>query len=568
MKSTSTTKEAELIEQKILELKPLFGKDLENRLPGLYRMIAAAGNLLRNGAAAKRASEELALELDEVEIGIKKAAAELLGANGDGVRAPKIDVLEALGNGQDGDSDLCVDMLRDRFCFDHAAGRWHRWRDHYWEEDCAGESLEALREIVLVYKSEAENQARIRREAAIAGKGTEEKTAQKLEALLLKRIRELQRYRYKRDILILAAAGKNSLGITGEEWDRNPWLLPVKNGVVELKAGTFRPGKPGDFLKTVAPTEWNSEAKAPAWNDFLWSIFNEDPDLVAYLQRLLGYAITGLRTEHILPILWGKGRNGKGTLLETLAGVLGPLAGPVKAELLLEQGRVRSSAAPDSDMMALRGRRLAWASETDEGRKLNAGKVKWLVGGDSLVGRPPYGRREITWTPTHSLFLLTNHRPKANPLDFALWERIHLIPFALSFVDDPRGPSERKRDPDIGEKLKAEAPGILTWLVEGCRIWQKRGLDPPEVVKAATREYRQEEDDIGRFIDEIAVVADFARVQASKLYGKYEEWAKENGIEALSGRFFSRYIREQYEAKRGSGGVVFYHGLGLREENN
>lgn len=351
------------------------------------------------------------------------------------------EILGALYRGQDGDAWLMKHLFKGRFCFDHAAGRWYKWAEHYWKEDLIDEILASLDKVVEIYGQEADRQARIRKDLAKGGavvvdlfapkdgKKDPAKLAEERERALLKKITLLQRKAYKKDTLELAAAGRGSLGIAGEEWDRDPWLLGCFNGVIELKTGRFRPGKQEDYLLIVAPTRWEGiEQPAPTWERFLKNIFSEDVSHIAYIQRLFGYAITGLRKEHILPILWGKGRNGKGTLLETLAYVLGPLAGPSQAEILLDQSRLRSSAAPSSDIIALRGRRLAWASETDEGRKLNAGRVKWLVGGDTLVGRAPFGRREITFSPTHTLFLLTNHKPKADPADYALWGKTPLDP--------------------------------------------------------------------------------------------------------------------------------------------
>ena len=138
--------------------------------------------------------------------------------------------------------------------------------------------------------------------------------------------------------------------------------------------------------------------------------------------------------------------------------------------------------------MALRGRRIAWASETNEGRRLDSGRVKLLTGGGFLVGRAPFGKREIAFPQSHTLFLLTNSKPHAPSEDYALWKRLKLLPFAVSFVDDPREPNERKADKGLVDKLKGEAPGVLAWLVRGCLEWQRRELDPPEIVQAATVE--------------------------------------------------------------------------------
>ena len=183
---------------------------------------------------------------------------------------------------------------------------------------------------------------------------------------------------------------------------------------------------------------------APRWEKFTLEIMDGDRDRAAYLKRQLGYGISGLTVEHDLTILWGpEGRNGKSSLLEAIGYVLGPLAGPIPGEMLLEQKYPRSPAAPSPDIMVLRGKRLVWASETDEGKNINAGKVKLLTGGDTLTGRDPFGKRQVKFEPTHKLLLLTNFRPHVNPNDNALWERIHLVEFKISFVDRPAGPNQR-----------------------------------------------------------------------------------------------------------------------------
>ncbi|HQN18497.1 MAG TPA: phage/plasmid primase, P4 family, partial [Syntrophobacteraceae bacterium] len=390
------------------------------------------------------------------------------------------DLWRAVNSGEDGDAFLFTQVHRDKLVFDHAAGTWYEWQGHYWAEDNVVEHMAAVDAVIDAYGEAAQREAWKRLAASKRNDRKAEEAAEQRENAYLRRVGELQRLHRKRNVLTLAAAGRRSLGITGDEWDQNPWLMACPNGTVDLQTGKIRPGRQDDFLKTVCPTAWRDlDAKAPAWIAFLTEIMDGDQELVGYLQRLLGYAITGLSTEHVFPILWGAGRNGKGTLLQALADVLGPLAGPCKSEMLLEQGRTRSSAAPDSDLMALRGKRVVWASETDEGRKLNAGRVKWLVGGDTLVGRAPFAKREITFKPTHTLLLLTNHKPKADPTDYALWQRVHLIPFALSFVDEPHQANERKRDPYLIERLRAESSGILAWLVRGCLAWQREGLRPP-----------------------------------------------------------------------------------------
>jgi putative DNA primase/helicase len=473
----------------------------------------------------------------------------------------------ALRDGQDGDAWIYEELHRGRFCFDHSEGQWYVFRAHNWEPDIVREYVAALDHVIAVYVAEAQRWGWLKSKALQQRKKDDADACKAREDAFLKRVAELHNLGRKKAVIELGSAGANSLGITGTEWDADPWLLGCANGVIHLRDGSFREGSPEEYIRCAAPTEWRGiHEPCPVFEMAIREILKGCIALTNFLQRVFGYAVTGLSVEHILVIFWGsKGRNGKGTLLELLAFVLGLLAGPIKAEVLLDQGRARSSAGPDADIMTFRGKRLVWASETDDGRKFNVGKVKWLVGGDSLKGRVPFGRHEVQFAPTHTLFLLTNHCPRADASDAAFWERVFLIPFERSFVDRPTQPHEKQRDPRLLEKLKAEAPGILAWLVRGCLEWQREGLNPPAEVRAATSEYRAGEDTLGQFIVQCCLVAPQCRVQAGNIRAEYECWCEENGHRPVSGYKFSKYLVDRFQ-RDDSSRYRWYVGVGLKDK--
>lgn len=211
--------------------------------------------------------------------------------------------------------------------------------------------------------------------------------------------------------------------------------------------------------------------------------------------------------------------------------------------------------------MALRGKRLVWASETDEGRKLNAGRVKWLVGGDTLVGRSPFGKREVTFQPTHTLMMLTNFRPRVEPSDNALWERIHLVEFKISFVDRPVGPNQRVRDKNLLTVLKEEASGIMAWLVAGFYEWQDKGLMPPPQIISATGAYRKAEDLIEQFFDECCVIKEGAFCRGGKIFEAYQGWCDERGVKSRRKKFYEK-LTNQFDSEKTEYGKI-YMGIGL-----
>jgi putative DNA primase/helicase len=474
-------------------------------------------------------------------------------------------ILEALGRNEDGDASLFIDLNRGRLVFDHAAGVWHVF-DGHWEQDATEQALSKVSEVADLYLAELHRQswARIGAEKSRNTKAADQ--AEKLEKALARRARELHTVRRRQDVLHLARAGAGTLGISGNEWDANPMSLPVQNGVVSLRTGAFRDGKPEDYFKTYAPTPWEGRnAPCPAWEAFLESTFDGDGDLVAFMGRLLGYSITGKTTEAVLPILWGSGRNGKTVLLQAMADALGgDLAGPVEGEMLLESRYKRPSGGPSSDLLHLRGKRLTWLSEPNENRRLNSGKVKLLTGGDLITGRAPYAARQITFKPTHKIFLLTNHRPKADAQDTALWHRVLLIPFGMAFLPnpDPAKENERLADPDLAEKLRSERPGILAWLVRGCLEWQRQGLNPPESVRAATNEYRDGEDTLKTFLQDRCTEGPGQTVRADAFFKAYQAWTEGNGEQPVTSTKFGRYMGALFDFTKDRTGK-FYIGVGL-----
>jgi putative DNA primase/helicase len=331
-----------------------------------------------------------------------------------------------------------------------------------------------------------------------------------------------------KSIAATSALARSALPIEVKQLDQHDWLLNVANGTLDLRTGELREPRREDFITKLCPTKYDPEAPCATWERFLMEVFGNNQALVRYLQRILGYGITGDVREQVLPILWGEGSNGKSTLITAVTNVLGEdYGGTAPRELFA----VSKSDRHPTELMTLQGKRLMSASETDAGTQLNEALVKHLTGGDGITARGMY-ENFSTFRPTHKLLLSTNYKPQIKGTDWAMWRRIALIPFAVQFKGE-------NMDKDMPKKLEAEREGILAWLVRGCLDWQRQGLAPPCGVEMATSRYRADEDVVGRFLNECCEVGEDYSEEAGALWEAFKVWA---GEEAMTQTAFGREL--------------------------
>lgn len=494
-------------------------------------------------------------------------------------------VAEYLYANELGDGLIFATLYRNRHAYVGQAGEWMYWSGHHWQMDDIGDAHFAQADVEGVaetYQRTSDHYHKLARGAEEEGDKEAAGRLKKKRDDLKSRVSKLRSKSGRFNCLHFAKTNRVCpLAIRGDEIDSQPWALPMANGVLDLKTGVLRPGRPEDYLMKASPVEWKGiDAPCPSWEKFMLEIMDGDAGMVAFLRRAFGYGITGLVSEQKFIILYGKGRNGKGIMTEILQEVMGgsdsfgALAGPVQSEMLLDQGKNRNAAGPSPDIMSLRGMRLAFASETDEGQRFSAARVKWLSGADKLTGRYPHDKRNITFDPTHLLCLLTNNKPNAPATDFAFWERLLLVEFPISFVDrKPQSPTERPVDKGLRERLRGELPGIMAWLVRGCMEWQEneRGLDPPPKVRDAVAEYRKAEDLLGEFLEDCCEFVkenpESVRTTAMDLYDAFIDWYR-SSISAkkdFSQKRFGKLMQERFTRDR-KGGTYYYYGIRILPE--
>ncbi|MGQ7793755.1 phage/plasmid primase, P4 family [Faunimonas sp. B44] len=331
------------------------------------------------------------------------------------------------------------------------------------------------------------------------------------------------------------AKADRRLAATAGQWDADPWSLNTPAGIVDLRTGRMRDHAPDEHMTrmtAVAPA-----GKCPTFLAFLGRIMAGDEELVAFLQRVFGYALTGSTREHALFFGYGTGANGKSVLLSTVAGILGDYHKTAPIETFTASSGDRHP----TDLAGLRGARLVTAVETEEGRRWAESRIKTLTGGDPISAR--FMRQDFfEYVPQFKLAIAGNHKPGLRSVDEAIRRRFHLIPFAVTIP-----PAER--DTDLTEKLKAEWPGILAWMVEGCREWQASGLRPPKAVTDATAAYLEAEDAVAAWLDEACERDPSATALSSTAFASWKLWAAAAGehvgsqkkfIAALENRGFHR----------------------------
>lgn len=301
------------------------------------------------------------------------------------------------------------------------------------------------------------------------------------------------------------------LAATIDQWDADPWLMNTPGGIVDLRTGDLLPHDPTYHCTKITAVAPGGDC--PLWQKFLTEVLQNDRDLIAFVQRACGYALTGDTREHAMMFFYGKGANGKGVMLNTIAGIMADYARTAPIETFVASNFDNHP----TDLASLAGARLAYTTETEEGRAWAEAKIKGITGGDKIAAR--FMRQDFfEYTPQFKLVISGNHRPRINNIDEAMRRRINLIPFEVTIPPE-------QRDPDLAEKLKAEWPGILAWMTQGCLDWQRDGLQTPERVRAATAEYLEAEDSINLWLEECCKTGGtMAFASTRELWKSWREW--------------------------------------------
>jgi putative DNA primase/helicase len=421
-----------------------------------------------------------------------------------------------------------------RYCADWK--KWLYWNENHWRFDNTGETERKAAAVV--------------RQILSLSATLPEESKQKAMASFARRCESAARL----GSLLTLAQSQAQLAVTADAFDSDPWLFNTQNCLIDLQANQVLPHDPARLVTKLSPVVYDPAATCPTWDAFLGRVLADRPELIRYLQKAVGYSLTGETGEQCLFLLYGQGANGKSTFLSTIMGILNTYSRQLPMDALL----AKTNRQIPNDIAALRGARFASAVEADDGSRMAESLVKQMTGQDKLTARFLHGEW-FEFDAQFKLWLATNHKPVIRGCDEAIWRRMRLIPFTVTIP-------AAERDPHLGEQLRQEWPGILNWALEGCRLWREEGLIPPEDVLAATEEYRGEMDILADFVAQCCVINPLAAALAADTYRAYETWCVKTAERPVGNRTFVRRMRERgLKTKHGSGHVLMWDGLALAE---
>lgn len=400
-----------------------------------------------------------------------------------------------------------------RYC--HPWNKWLAWDGARWRMDDTGAVWRCAKRTVRAIFQEAADASNQDLSKALGKHAVRSQAEARLSAM------------------INLAESEPSIPVLPDHLDADPWLLCLQNGVLDLQTGELGPHDRELLLTKVAPVSYDPDAECPQWVAFLNQILAGNRSLIAFVQRAIGYSLTGSTRERVLFLPYGTGSNGKSTLIETIRTLLGDYAQRTPTETLIAK---RENSIPN-DVARLRGARFVSAVETEEGKRLAEALVKDLTGGDTIAARFMRGEW-FDFKPSFKLWLGTNHKPVIRGTDNAIWNRIRLLPFTVTIP-------EHEQDKELPNKLRAELPGILTWAVRGCLDWQRYGLGLPDEVRSATDSYRAEQDVIAGFLQDSCIIDRQASVTAKALYEAYKRWCDDTGEYTSSQRRVGTSLTER-----------------------
>lgn len=436
-----------------------------------------------------------------------------------------------------GNAQRFTDIWGDYIRYSFIRKNWYFYNGKFWELDQSGEMKKLVDETL----------QQIKKEPIVTSGDIDEEEAEKLKR------RHLKYSRGSNGKTNMLKESQHLRSINPHEFDQDDYLFNVSNGYIDLKTGDLHDHTPDKHFTKFSNVEYTDKIDCPMWLEFLNQIFDGDQELIDYLQRAIGYSLSGSTVEQMMFILYGNGRNGKSVFLDVIKEIFGTYTLNIQPQTLMVKNM---SGGANSDIARLQGARLVTTTEPNDGMRFDEGLVKQITGGDEITARFLYGD-EFDFKPKLKLWMATNHKPIIRGTDDGIWRRMAIVPFKVQIP-------KHAIDKQLTQKLKRELKAILNWAVEGYQMWQHIGLAEPRTVAEQRDSYRKEMDPVELFIEECCERVNGERERSSDLYQRYKSWAKENGQYEMSSTKFGREMTNKFKKVPNNG--IWYEGITLQEQ--
>jgi putative DNA primase/helicase len=426
-----------------------------------------------------------------------------------------------------GNAERFYNLYKGKVKYCHIQSKWYIWNNYNWEVDETGQVVELGKIVAKSIKAEAFNENDEEQQNNLWKWARTSQSAGKIEAMLK------------------LAQSTEGIAAKPQDFDQDGWLLNLKNGVYDLKKNQLLKHDPKYMLSKLIDINYNKEAECIFWEDSLLTYFNNDIDQIRFVQKICGLTACGEHLEEVIFFLYGIGKNGKTVFTRVLEMIFQDYAQNALVDMLMVKNNDNTNT---NDLARLKGARFVVTTELPRGKRLNENRVKDLTGGNKITARFLH-KEYFEFQPTHSLWIVGNHKPHIHGGDEGIWRRIILIPFEVIIPDN-----ERKPQNELMELFEQEKEGILKWIIEGWKLYQKEGLTAPKKIVEATKAYRDDQDILAGFIEDCCdTSSSIAYCKAKELQNKYKEWCEENNEVPLKSKSFYAALEERGFKRRDSG---------------
>ena len=439
-----------------------------------------------------------------------------------------------------GNAERLVALYGKNLRFSSNRGRWLVWNGKYWQVDEDGH-VERLAQAVVRKIQDAGEELPPEQEeakASIRKFVLRSETDSRLKAM------------------VNQARIMRGIPASMDDMDRDKFLMNLDNGTLDLRTGKLYKHCREDNITRIVRIEYDEKADCPNWRSFIRTIFDNDTELMSYVQKAVGYTLTGATTEQCFFMLYGNGANGKSTFLHAISEIMGDYEEAIRGKTIMKK---QNNDGASGDLAKLQGKRFVVCSELNEGDSFDEDLIKQLTGGEDAIAVRFMYAEEFKMRPQLKLWIGTNEKPKIKGTNHGVWRRPRLIPFLHTFSD------EEKNENFYEECIRPELPGILKWAVDGCLLWQKEGLAAPEKVKLANEEYRGEMDVMAQFFDDCCVLGSKYTCKVSELYDVYCKWCEDNRVHEVSSIILTKKLKDRGYRQGKNMSYRYWDGIGITQ---